>query len=147
VMCHGRQVLQLAWMRDSLSDALRRRQLLVLRCSIGVAFLTALIALPVLRWQWLLAQSRIIANGAPLAAYHSLPQPIDGSPSEVNDIGDGVDSSTSQLAEVDPVRPTESLRFGSEGTAPKQPSHVHTGSDLEHEVPSPFDVRESKPVY
>ena len=76
-MLDEERALRLAWMRDTLREALadrkeqdpksRRKPGLVLGYSVAAAILVALIGFPVLRRQWVEAQSTIVANAAPLA--------------------------------------------------------------------------------
>jgi hypothetical protein len=155
---HEEQALRMAWMRDTLGEALagrkeqdsksRRRTGLVLGYSVVAAVFVALIGLPVLRRQWVDAQSTIVANGAPLADPVVPPQPIDESPPGVENLDDDGEFPASYLVEADPVRAAETPRSGPDGTlAPKQAPHVRFGYDLEHGTPMPLDTRESKPVY
>jgi len=121
---------------------------LVVGYSAAAAVLVALIGLPVLRRQWVEAQSTIVANAAPLADQIVPPPSIDESSPGVANADDDGEVSTGHLAEADPVRAPESSGSGSDGTlAPRPAPHTRFGYDLEHGTPMPPDTRESKPVY
>jgi len=152
------QALRLAWMRDTLGEALagrkeqdsesRRRPGLVLGYSAAAAISVALIGLPVMRRQWVQSQSTIVANSAPLADQVVPTLPLDEPSPEVEDKNGDGEVTTSHLVEADPVRAGEAPRSGTDGTlAPKQSPHSRFGYDLEHGTPIPLDTRESKPVY
>jgi len=152
------RALRLAWMRDTLREALahrkeqdpesRRKPGLVWGYSVVAAIFVALIGFPVVRRQWLEAQSTIVANAAPLADQLVSPEPIDEPPPGVANLDDEGEVPTSHLAEADPVRAPEIPGAGSDGNlAPKPAPQVRFGYDLDHGTPMPPDTRDSKPVY
>jgi len=119
---------------------------LVLGYSASAAILVALIGFPVLRRQWVEAQSTIVANATPLSDPVVPPPPIDDSSSGAANPDDDGEVSAGHLAEADPVRASETP--GPDGTlAPRPAPHTRFGYDLEHGTPMPPDTRESKPVY
>jgi len=145
-------------MRDTLREAFagrqeqdpasRRKPGLVVGYSVAAAIVVALIGFPVLRRQWVEAQSTIVANAAPLADQIVPPPLIDEPSPAVADTDDDGEISAGHLADADPVRAPESSGSGSDGTlAPRPAPHTRFGYDLEHGTPMPPDTRESKPVY
>jgi len=157
-MLDEQRALRLAWMRDTLREALahrkeqdpesRRKSGLVLGYSVVAAIIIALIGFPVFRRQWLEAQSTIVANAAPLVDEVVSPQPIDEPPPGVANVDDDGEVPASYLAEADLVRAPEIPGAGPDGTlAPKPAPQIRFGYDLDHGTPMPPDTRESKPVY
>ena len=133
----GERPLRLAWMHDSLREALQGRKqqaphstrtpVMVLRYSVAATVLIALIGVPVLRRQWIDAQSTIVANAAPLADRVAPAQQIDETSPGVADSDDDGDVSSNNLAEADPVRSPETLGSGYDGAlGPSR--HLPSGS-------------------
>ncbi len=149
--------LRLAWMRDAVVESIHRRKqwalsperrsALLIQSSIAAAALVVLIALPVVRRQWVDAQSTIAGNAAPL------PDPVvvsapDDNPPPLADPGDDGEPPARQLAEVDPARMPEISGLGPDGAAlPRQGPQTRFGFDLERGISQAPDGRESKPVY
>ncbi len=150
--------LRQAWTRDTLREVLagqnqqnpesKRLPGLVRKISVAAAVLVTLTGIVVARRQWKNAQSTILANSMPLA--DPVPMPLvtdDQLPLETAD-RDENDVSATQLAEVEPPRPTETPTSGIDAVvAPKPSPHTRFGFDLEHGTPMPRDTREAKPVY
>ena len=99
-------------MRDSLCEAIKnrkkqvfaseRRPGLVLRYGIAAAVVVVLVGVPLVRRQWLEAQSTIAANAVPRADHVVLSQPMD-EPPRISDPDDEAEVPAKQLAEADPV--------------------------------------------
>jgi hypothetical protein len=149
--------LQQAWTDDTLREVLSGRNRpkpeskrflsSVLKISVAVALLVALIGISVARQQWKTAQSIILANSVPLADPVSVPMVVDEPPLEIAD-RDENDVPVNQLAEAEPSRPTETPTSGIDAVAAPKPSpQTRFGFDLEHGTPMPPDTREAKPVY
>jgi len=158
VILHEERAIHLAWMRDTLREALAGREAkgpestrkprLVLGSSLVAAILVALIGFPVLHRQWVEAQSTIVANAAPLADQVVPPQPIDEPSPGLASLDDDGEGPAGHLAETDQARASETPVSGPDGTLTPRPApHIRFGYDLEHGTPMPPDTRESKPVY
>jgi len=150
--------LRQAWTRDTLREVLAGRNQqkpeskglpgLVLKISAAAAVLVMLTGIAGLGRQRKNAQSTILTNSVPLTGPVPVPLVISEQlPLETAD-HDENDVSATQLAEVEPPRPTETPTSGIDAVvAPKPSPHTRFGFDLEHGTPMPRDTREAKPVY
>jgi hypothetical protein len=167
----GEAPLQVAWLRDSLDEALKTRltkltrhfgmdpesplcgSLLRLGCSLGVALILALGLMPMIHRRQVQAEAQIAANTAPVPSDEI-------SSNELADERDDVDRTISApvhvsetLAQTDRVQPVEPSAAGqSGGPSPSAKSSVTAASprfdfDLEQGIPMPSDARGSKPAY
>jgi hypothetical protein len=163
----GERALRQAWTRDSLREALHGRQRhgseskrmpgLVLGISLAASLLIMMIEVPALRRQSVDAQSRIIANAAPLEDLGVSPLPPKEKPLETADPDEVSDAGAHPLVQIEPARTSETPVAGLDGaSAPKPPPSptatatappTRFGYDLEHGTPMPPDAREPKPVY
>jgi Putative zinc-finger len=160
---HGERALRQAWTRDSLREAIHGRQRqgpeskrmpgLVLGITLAASLLVMMIEVPALRRQSVDAQSRIIANAAPLEDSGVSPLPPDEEPLETSDPDEVSDAGANPLVQTEPARTSETPVAGLDGPSAPKPSPTATapsrrfGYDLEHGTPMPPDAREPKPVY
>jgi anti-sigma factor RsiW len=158
---NGERALRQAWTRDSLREALGGRQRqgseskrmpgLVLGISVAASLLVAIIEVPALHRQWVEAQSRIVANEAPLADLGFSPLPPEEEPFATSDSDEVSDVAANQLVQAEPARTSETPVARLDGASAPKPSPTapprRFGYDLEHGTPMPPDTREPKPVY
>jgi hypothetical protein len=155
---HEERALRVAWMRDTLGELIAgqkdldvesgRKARLISGYSITAAVVIAFIALPLLRWRWVEAQSTIVANAKPLADAGASIEPTGDSLAGVENLDDDGEFASGHLAEADPVRIPDVPRAGSDGTLlPKHTPYLRFSDDLEHGAAAPLDTRETRPVY
>ena len=133
----GGRPLRLAWMRDSLLEAVvgrkeqqlgsRRMPRLVLGSALAAAILVILIGGPFLRRQWIEAQSTIVANAEPLADPVVPPEPIDDAPPGIANLDDDRFVPAEVVAEAEPVRTKTPRR---DPTGPRRPSQRPTSDSI-----------------
>jgi hypothetical protein len=165
----GEVPLQVAWLRDSLDEALEARltkltprlgmdpesplrgPLFRLGYSLAVALLLALVVMPMVHRRQVQAEAQIAANAAPIPS-DEIPSDelVDELDDTDRDIGSPVHVSDT-LAQADRVQPAEASIAGqSAGPSTKTPVTVASPRldfDLEQGIPMPPDARGSKPAY
>jgi hypothetical protein len=124
---------------------------LVLGISLAASLLVAIIEVPALRRQWVDAQSRIVANAAPLEELGGSPLPPEEEPLETSDPDEVSDVGANPFVQTEPAHTSETPVAGLDGASAPKPSPTapprRFGYDLEHGTPMPPDAREPKPVY
>jgi hypothetical protein len=165
----GEAPLRVAWLRDSLDEALEARltklmahfgmgpesplrgPLLRLSYSLAVALLLALVILPMVHRRQVQAEAEIAANAAPIPSDEILADELVDEP-ENADVATGSPLQVSDtLAQADRVQSAEASTAGqSAGSSAKPPLTVTSPRldfDLEQGIPMPPDARGSKPAY
>jgi hypothetical protein len=167
----GEVPLQLAWLEDSLDEALEARltrlksylgmgsesalrgPLLRLGYSLAVALLLALVVMPMVHRRQVQAEAQIAANTAPVPNDEILSDERVDEP-EVADRASGAGSpvhASDTLAQADRVQAAEAPSAGqSAGPSAKPPVTVASPRldfYLEQGIPMPPDARGSKPAY
>ena len=167
----GEVPLQLAWLEDSLDEALEARltkltshlgmgsesalrgPLLRLGYSLAVALLLALVVMPMVHRRQVQAEAQIAANAAPIPNDEILSDELVDEP-EVADRATGTGlpvHASDTLAQADRVQTAEASTAGqSAGPSAKPPVTVASPRldfDLEQGIPMPPDARGSKPAY
>jgi hypothetical protein len=163
--------LRVAWLRDSLDEALEARltrltshldmgsesafrgPLLRLGYSLAVALLLALVVMPMVHRRQVQAEAQIAANAAPLPSDESAGDELVDELAEA-DRATGISSSvhvSDTLAQTDRVQTAEAATTGQSAGPSAKPS-VTAGSprldfDLEQGIPMPPDARGSKPAW
>jgi hypothetical protein len=150
--------LQLAWVHDTLLEILmhrkkldpvsRRKLGLVSASSMLAAVVMLLIGVPVLRKQWMRAQSTIVTNAEPLTQQNISPPLTDEPAEDGANLDSDDEASTNRLADADPARAPETSGAGADTSPASRPAHqIRFGYEVDHGTPTPPDTRESKPVY
>jgi hypothetical protein len=145
-------------MRNTLSEVVISRQVqvsetrqkfrLVTAYIAAVVMVVALLGLPLLRRQWIEAQSAIACNVVPLPGLDVHTQLAADASAQAEDSDDDTNNPTGQLADADLPRLGEAGRLGPDGTlVPRHIPHTRVGADTEQGMPLPIETRESKPVY
>jgi hypothetical protein len=167
----GEVPLQIAWLRDSLDEALEARltrltpyldmgsesalrgPLLRLGYSSAVALILALVIMPIVHRRQVQAEAQIAANAA------SIPSLDESAWDEVDELvdADGATGTSSpvhvsdMLAQTDRVQTAEASTSGQSASLSSKPSMTTASPrldfDLEQGIPMPPDARGSKPAY
>jgi hypothetical protein len=167
----GEVPLQVAWLRDSLDEALEARltrltscldmgsesalrgPLLRLGYSLAVALILALVVMPMVHRRQVQAEAQITANAVPLPSDESA---WDGVVDELVDKDRATGTSSpvhvsDTLAQTDRVQTAEASATGQSAGPSAKPSVTAASPrldfDLEQGIPMPPDARGSKPAY
>jgi len=163
----GEVPLQIAWLRDSLDEALEARltrltpyldmgsesalrgPLLRLGYSSAVALILALVVMPMVHRRQVQAEAQIAANAAPLPSDESAWDELVDADSATGTSSPVHVSDT--LAQTDRVQTAEAATSGQSAGPSAKPSVTATSPrldfDLEQGIPMPPDARGSKPAW